>query len=234
MWDVEPGARGAMPATPTAMRQSVAGYVEAVHAAYLDEARALAPAVRARLPLVAAGRFWVAAAAAGQLHLVATEEPLARAEREGAATEGRAGALQWTLCFYDPSVLAGLGAGALRDRDVRRLLGITTALYHLVLPSGSALEPHRARHTGVGLAATHAAAATALEDLRRAFPHSSALVDELLGAIRAGLAHAQALLAHRLLPGDDSLARLARDDDPDPSAVQRALLAAVRRSNNPR
>lgn len=223
-----------MPATPTVMRQSVAGYVEAVHAAYLAETRPLAPAVRARLPLLAAGRFWVAAAASGGLHLIATEEGLAPADREGAAIDGRAGPLQWTLCFFDPSVLPGLGAAGLTDRDVRRLLGVTTVLYHLVLPEGAALEPHRARHTGVGLAATHAAEATALEQLRRAFPGAPALVEELLGAARAGLTRAQALLAHRLVPDDEVLARLAHDDDPDPNAVRDALIGAARRHNPPR
>lgn len=223
-----------MPATPTAMRQSVAGYVEAVHAAYLDAARALAPATCARLPLLAAGRFWVAAVAAGALHIVATQETLAPAGHHGASVDGRAGPLRWTLCFYDPSVLPSLAVGGLGQREVRGALGITTTLYHLVVPAGTTLEAHRALHTGVGLAGAHGAEAQTLATLRQAFPGRAALVDELEGATRAGLVRAQALLAHRLMPADASLARLAHDDDPDPAAVRDALSAASRRLADPR
>lgn len=234
MRDERPLWEATVPTAPAAMRQAVAGYVEAVHAAYLDHARSLAPALRARLPLVAAGTFRVAAVAGRELHLVATEEPLAGAAREGATTPGQVGPLRWTLCFYDPSVLPGLGDPVLTQYDVRRLLGIATTMYHLVVPVGSTLEAHRAAHTGVGLAAAHAAEASALEALRTAFPDRLRLVDELIGAARAGLTRAEALLAHQLLPTDEALSRLASEDDPDPAAVRGALVAACRRVSHQR
>jgi hypothetical protein len=222
-----------VPATPTAMRQSVAGYVEAVHAAYLDFARTLAPAVRARLPLVAAGRFWVAAAAGSGLHLVATEERLAPAERAGSAVAGATGPLRWTLCFYDPTVLPQLAAGTSPD-ELRHALGVTTVLYHLALPFPVELHPHHAAHAGTGLAAAHARAARLVDDLRRALPDRAALVDELAGAVRAGLRRAEALLASELFPDDPDLAALARQPDPDPAAVRDALAAAARHHPSPR
>jgi hypothetical protein len=207
------------------MRRSVAGYLEVVHAAYLDHARTLAPAVRARLPLVAAGRFFVAAAAGNGLHLVATEEALAPAERDGSAVTGEAGPLRWTLCFYDPTVLPELAAGTSPD-ELRRALGVTTVLYHLALPFPVGLSPHHAAHAGAGLAAAHAGAARLVEELRRALPDKAALVEELAGAARAGLHRAEALLASELFPGDPDLAALARQSDPDPAAVRDALAAA--------
>lgn len=219
-----------MSSTPQAMRQSVARYVEAIHAAYVDESRSLPPAERARLPLLAAGRFWVAAVAAGDLHLVATEEPLSPVDHPEATHSGSAGPLSWTVCFYDPVALPALASvPSPSSRDVHRLIGVTTSLYHLTLSPGAELTPHRAMHTGIGLVATHAAEVRALEVLRRVHPHDHDLIDEILGAGRAGLCRAQVLLAHSLLPDDEALAALARQRRPDPHAVRDAILAAARR-----
>lgn len=217
-----------MPPTPTRIRDAVAAYVEGIHATYVEEAASLPPGIRARLPLVAAGRFRVAAVGSSALHLVATEEPIAPVERPGSSLEGSSGPLHWTLSFFDATVLPALAEAPVDPHRVRHLLGITTVLYHLVLPGGSSLSPHRASHTGVALLAAHHDQVNDLDEVRRHFPDRQPLVDELLGAARAGLPRAQALLAHALVPADERLARLAAEDDPDPTAVRRALVVAAR------
>lgn len=216
--------------TPTETRRTVAAYVEAVHTAYLTETGGLEPGLRARLPLLAAGTFRVAAVAAGDgLHLIATEEPLEPAARAGARMDAAVGPLTWMVLFFDPSVLPALG-GAVGARQVRRALGVTTTLYHLSLPPPVELSAHHALHTGTGLAAAHLRELRALEEVRAALGEKSGpLLDELAAAMRAGLRRAQALLAHALVPDDPALAELASSPDPDPDTVWHALVAWVRR-----
>ncbi len=93
---------------PEQMRAIVQDYVRTVHAAYLDHSRHLPPGERARLPLVAAGRLSVVAAAGRDLHLVATTDPLPPLRGQevdlGDAYQGTG----LTLRFYDTSVLPQL------------------------------------------------------------------------------------------------------------------------------
>jgi hypothetical protein len=140
--------------------------------------------------------------------------------------------MSWTLRFYDPVVLPELGlidesAGAAGDR-VRRALGITTHLYHLIVQPGAQLTEHHAGHAGAGLANAHIAEARDFEMIRAHARGREALVDEMAGAATAGLARAQALIAQQVAPADETLARLATEARPDPTEVRRALLLAVR------
>ena len=78
------------------------------------------------------------------------------------------------LRFFDPVVLPVLGLVAEADgpapEEVRRVLGVGTYLYHLVVEPGSQLTPHHATHAGTGLASAHAAAARELETIRARAP----------------------------------------------------------------
>jgi hypothetical protein len=214
------------------MRQAVADYVWAVHTAYLRQARLFPPAVQGRLPLLAAGHFWVAAVGARHLHLLATAEALAAASAQEAALQGKAPPLGWTVRFYDPVVLPSVGllaeAGGPAVEEVRRLLGVRTTLYHLTLKPPFELAEHNAGHTGTGLAHGHAAESREFESLREAAPGRERLVEEMEGAAAAGLVRAQALLAREIAPDDAEVARLAGQEPPDPRALRRALLQAVR------
>src|SRR5262245_27226566 len=105
------------------MRSAVRDYVWAVHTTYLDHVQHLAPGERAGLPLVAAGELTVVAAAARQLHLLATTEPLPAPVGPEVEIEDEYAGTRWRLRFYDPSVLPELGI--LADdapADVRRVL----------------------------------------------------------------------------------------------------------------
>jgi hypothetical protein len=214
------------------MRQAVADYVWALHAAYLRQARLFPPAVQGRLPLLAAGRFWVAAIGARHLHLLATGEALGAASAQEAALEGELPPLAWTVRFYDPVVLPSIGLLAEADgpavEEVRRLLGVRTTVYHLALKPPFELAEHNASHTGTGLAHGHAAESREFEALREAAPGRERLVEEMEGAGAVGLLRAQALLARELAPDDPEVARLAGEDPPDLRALRRALLRAVR------
>jgi hypothetical protein len=112
--------------------------------------------------------------------------------------------------------------------EVRRVLGIRTYLYHLVVEPGSQLTPHHATHAGTGLASAHAAAARDLEVIRAHAPGRRELVDELAGATAAGLVRAQALLARAIAPGDEGVAAAAAAADLQPEALRAALLRALR------
>lgn len=214
------------------MRQAVADFVVAIHEAYLRQARLFPPAVQGRLPLVAGGRFWVAAVGARHLHLLATSEPLGAASAKEVAVHGSAVPLAWTLRFYDPVVLPELGLLAETEgpavEEVRRLLGVRTALYHLTLNPPFELAEHSAGHTGTGLANGHAAESREYEAIRSAAPGRERMVEEMEGAAQAGLVLAQALLAREIAPGDAEVARLAAEPRPDPQELRRAVLQAVR------
>ena len=232
MTEVPGGA--APPASPERMRRAVADYVAACHAAYLRQAELLPPAVRGRLPLVAAGTFTVAAVGARYLHIIGTSERLEPSSPREVALEGEAGPLRWTLRFYDPVVLPALALLDEREgpagEEVRSLLGVRTFLYHLTVQPPAELGEHHAGHTGVGLAGAHAAQAREFQAIRRAAPGREGLVDEMEGAALAGLRRAQALLARTIVPGDPEVEAAAAKDPPDPDELRRALLHAVRAS----
>jgi hypothetical protein len=219
-----------MAARPEDMRKAMADYVDTVHRAYLAQADLQPPAVRGRMPLLA-GPFTVVAAGVSNLHVVATREQMAAPRGPEVEEHHTAGDLAWTLRFYDPVVLPALGmiderSGPAGDR-VRRALGITTYLYHLIVQPGSQLTGHHAGHAGSGLANAHVAEARDFEAIRAHARGREALVDELEGAALAGLVRAQALLAGEIAPWDEQVAALAAGR-PDPAALRRALLAALR------
>jgi hypothetical protein len=186
------------------------------------------------MPLAAGGQFTVVAAGVQNLHVIATRETLAAPQGPEVAFDDELDGLDWTLRFYDPVVLPALGLidesqGTAGDR-VRRALGITTYLYHLIVRPGSQLTAHHAGHAGAGLANAHAAEARDFEAIRAHASGRTALVDEMEGAALAGLIRAQALLAREIAPWSDEVVTLAEAAAPDPTEVRRALLAAVRGS----
>jgi hypothetical protein len=222
------------------MRNAVAGYVAGIHDSYLAQAATFPPGAQGAMPLLAAGPFRVAAVAVRSLHLVATAEslgPLRGQEVEVAGEAGEAGELRWTVRFFDPVVLPALGlideSAGPAVAEVRRTLGIGTVLYHLTASPGSTFNRHNAAHVGTGLASGHSAAARDFETIRARARGREALVDELAGAARAGLARAQALLAAAIAPRDEALRALAAkaalpgQAAPDPDEVRTALLASA-------
>jgi hypothetical protein len=213
------------------MRQAVAEYVAAVHAAYLGQARGLAPAAQGRLPLVRTRDFGVAAVGTRYLHIVGTTEPLGGAGGREARVRAEQDPLSWTLTFYDPTVLPALGlldeqAGPALT-EVRRLLGIRMYLYHLTIEPPAELGAHHAMHAGAALANSHAALTRDFDALRSALVGDEALVDELEGAVLAGLPRAQGLLAQALAPDNPEVAALARAQQPDSGALVRAVRRAL-------
>jgi hypothetical protein len=170
----------------------------------------------------------VAAAAARNLHVIGTSESFPAPVGQEVEVTGEADGLTWELRFFDPVVLPVLGLVAEADgpapEEVRRVLGVGTYLYHLVVEPGSQLTLHHATHAGTGLASAHGAAARELETIRsRAVPGHQDLVDELAGATTAGLVRAQSLLARELAPGDPAVAAAT-----DPAAIRAALVKALR------
>ena len=218
-------------ARPEDMRQAMADYVRTVHQAYLSQARSQPPAVQGRMPLLA-GPFSVVAAGVRNLHVIATRETLPAPQGPEVAIEDELEPLAWTLRFYDPVVLPALGmidesAAPAGDR-VRRALGITTYLYHLVVQPGGQLTGHHAGHAGSGLANAHVAEARDFEAIRAHAKGREQLVDEMEGAALAGLPKAHALLASEIVPGDADLKALSAGSRPDPDVIRRALLTALR------
>jgi len=100
-------------------------------------------------------------------------------------------------------------------------------VYHFVAEPGAGLSAHHAAHVGTGLAGGHSAVARDFETIRSRVRGREQLVDEMAGAARAGLVHAQALLARAIAPRDEALAVLAAEPSPDPDAVRKALLSSV-------
>jgi hypothetical protein len=182
------------------MRKLVGDYVRAVHTTYLDHVAHLPPAVRGALPLVAAGGVTVVAAAAQRLHQVATTDRLPAPEGPEVEVADDHRGVAWTVRFFDPSVLPGLGV--LADdgpHDVRRVLGIADTVYHLTVAGD--LTGHHAQHSGVALANQHAKALRDLDRIRRALPGRQRIVEELGVCARLGLDRAAALLAGDLTSG---------------------------------
>ena len=215
---------------PEAMRAALRGYVAALHHAYLGAAAVLPPGERAALPLLRAGQVTVIVAAARNLHVLATADPLPRPRGQEVQEHDSDGDLAWTVRFYDPVVLPALALveedGVPAPGDVRRVIGITDVIYHLSVAPGGGLAPHHAQHAGTGLANQHAAAVRDADTLRAALRGREALVDEFAVAERLGLHHAVRLLAAALAPGDTEVARAAAGDDD--AAVRRALVASAR------
>lgn len=217
---------------PLDMRTAVAGYVTALHRAYLAQADTFPPAVRGRMPLLAGGApLTVAAVGARNLHLLATREGLGPLRGQEVALPGELPGLQWSLRFYDPVVTPALGLVDEREEpayaEVKHALGLTTVVYHVVAQPGSGLTAHHAGHVGSGLASGHSNAARDFEAIRARVRGREHLVDELVGAAAAGLPRAQALLAKAIAPHNAGVAAAADVPAPDPDAVRRALLESV-------
>lgn len=214
---------------PEDMRQAMGDYVRTVHQSYASVAELQPPAVRGRMPLLG-GPFTVVAAGVRNLHVVATRERLAAPVGPEVEVEEQLPRMRWTLRFFDPVVLPALGmidesGGAAGDR-VRRALGLSTYLYHLIVQPGSELTGHHAGHAGAGLANAHSAEARDFEEMRAHAGGREALVDEMEGASQAGLLRARLLLARELAPGDDALKAL--DERTPPAEFRKAVLGALR------
>lgn len=208
----------------------MADYVSSVHRAYLTQAKLQPPAVQGRMPLLGQD-FTVAAVAAQNLHVIATLERLGPTRGQEVETRAELEGMRWKLRFYDPVVLPALG---MIDESthpasdlVRRTLGISTYLYHMIVQPGAQLTGHHAGHAGAGLANSHIADARDFDAIRSRVSGREALVDEMEGAALSGLVRAQALIARELAPWDEELVALTRTV-PDPTELRRALLAALR------
>jgi hypothetical protein len=215
---------------PEAMRSRLADYVYALHQAYLRHLELLAPAERAAMPLSdrgGRGPVTVAVAAARDLHLVATTDPLPAPRGPEVELTDEFEGVSWRVRFFDVSLLPELGiVGASGDdpQTVRRVLGVTDVIYHLSVSPGGGLGAHHAQHAGVALANQHASAIRDRESLRHAFPGREAWVDEFAVAERIGLNHAARLLAQGLVGDRLTEADLAGDIP----ALRRALLRISR------
>lgn len=216
--------------SPETMRQAMAEYVSTVHQAYLTQARMQPPAVQGRMGLLHRP-FTVAAVGVQNLHVIATAETLGPARGQEVEAEETLDTMAWTLRFFDPVVLPALGmideSAGPASAKVRRVLGISTHLYHLIVQPGSQLTSHQAGHAGAGLANSEIAEARDFDSIRARLGGREDLVDEMEGAALAGLVHAQALLARELAPWDADLVEVTRKSL-DPSELRRALLAALR------
>jgi len=220
------------------MRAAMAEYVTAVHRAYLEAAAGLPPAERARLPLVAAGHFTVAAVGTRHLHVIATTDALPAPVGQEVCLTGHDADLAWSLRFFDPVVLPPLGLldeeTGPQSQRVRDLLGVSGVVYHLTVPPGGGLTPHHALHAGTGLAHSHAAAARDYESLLALLPHRAALVTQMHAAETAGLPSCVVLLARHLAPADDVLSSIdidAPDSAPTMAVDARRRLLAVMREH---
>lgn len=220
---------------PEGMRAAMADYVRSVHQAYASGAAGQPPAVRGRLRLYDEG-LTVLAAGARNLHVVATTDRLAPPSGQEVALDDEVEGIRWTLRFFDPVVVPALGlideSAGPGYEPVRRVLGVSTVIYHLVVQPGATLSGHQAAHAGAGLAMDHLADVRDFESIRAGARGAERLVDELEGAAAAGLPRAQALLAaevaRQVAPWDERLAALAADPAPDPVTVRKTLLAVVR------
>lgn len=226
-----PRDTGPSGARPEDMRQAMAEYVGAVHQSYLSQASIQPPAVRGRM-LLLSEPFTVVAAGVGNLHVIATRERLAAPRGPEVAMDAELDDMIWTLRFYDPVVLPALGMidesrGTAGD-EVRRALGITTHLYHLIVQPGSQLTSHHAGHAGSGLANAHIAESRDFEAIRAHARGRESLVDEMEGAARAGLTRAQALLAQEIAPWSEAVATMAADASSSAEDIRRAVVTALR------
>jgi hypothetical protein len=216
---------------PEAMRSAMADYVSSVHRAYLEASASLPPGERARLPLVAAGNFTVAAVGTRYLHVVATTDALPAPTGPEVSLDCHEGDLAWRLRFFDPVVLPDLGlldeSQAPQPQRIREILGLAGVVYHLTVPPGGGLTPHHALHSGTGLAHSHAAAARDYETLTALAPRQADLISEMHAAETAGLQACVVLMAQHLAPRNTTVLDLQPGAA---SAVdaRRRLLAAFR------
>lgn len=219
---------------PTVMRDAMADYVAALHRAYLDASLGLPPAHLARLPLISAGSFTVAAIGTRNLHVIGTTDRLPAPQGPEIEVAGAEGPLRWTLRFYDPVVIPGLGlideSRGPAQVEVRDALGLAGVVYHLTVPPGGGLSPHHAQHAGTGLAHSHASASRDYDTLARLASGSGDLVREMSAAETAGLDAAVVLLARVLAPDDPELADLPLSATPAAHARALALKALRARS----
>lgn len=133
------------------LRAALAEYVTAVHRSWLDTVRDHG-ADPSALPLGGA-RFSVVVAAARELHVLATRDPLPPVAAHEQVVDGHLDALEWQVRFLDPSVVPALADAARPDGPgVREVLGLDTVLYHLTVAVDGALTGHQAVHAGAGLA----------------------------------------------------------------------------------
>ena len=217
------------------MRSAMADYVRSVHRAYASGAAGQPPAVRGRL-LLYRDDVTVLAAGARNLHVIATTDQLAPPTGPEVALEDGVEGMRWTLRFFDPVLLPSLGlldeSSGPAYEQVRRILGVSTVVYHLVVQPGASLSGHQASHAGAGLAMDHLCDVREFETIRSRARGAEALVDEMEGAAAAGLTRAQALLAvevaRQVAPWDDRVATLAARGRPDPTELRRTLLDVVR------
>jgi hypothetical protein len=218
------------PGGPEEMRERLSDYVYALHKAYLTHIELLAPGERARMPLAGQSRITVAVAAARDLHLIATTEPLPAPRGHEVEVADEFAGVSWVVRFFDPSILPELGLlGAAGSGDegtdpgaVRRVLGVAEVIYHLSVSIGGGLTAHHAQHGGVALANQHAAAIRDGQAIRHAYPGKEHLVDEFVVAERLGLIHSARLLATAIAGSSLSTEAL----DGDVAGLRRALLRA--------
>jgi len=227
------------------MRRVVADFVAALHHSYADAAEMLPLGERGRLPLLNGEPLTVLAVGAGNLHILGTSERLAAPTGPEVQVEDSIpGGPTWVLRFLDPVVVPALGlvdeSQSPAPEQIRRILGVDTHHYHLVVQPGGSLSGHHAQHAGTGLAHAHAAAARDYEAIRAHSPGREVLVDEAAAASSAGLPISVALLAARIAPCDEleAIAQQALSGQSvDLVALRRTLLERVRplaREVNPR
>lgn len=210
----------------------MAGYVRAMHQAYLDAVELLPKAEQGRMPLMTIDSFSVAAVGTSNLHIVATTEKFPAPTGVEVVVDDSVGDLAWELRFFDPVIIPSLGlldeSGGAKQEEVRRALGISTYLYHFTVPPGGGLSSHHALHAGTGLAHSHAAAERDFETMRIHARGREHLVDEMHGAFVAGLPVAQTLLAQAISPNDAAVAEAANAQPLDLTQLRRSLLQSVR------
>ncbi|MBI1376475.1 MAG: hypothetical protein GC157_03185 [Frankiales bacterium] len=223
-----------MTADPGQLREAMAGFVSALHGAYLDQARHLPVGERGSLPLLQVDRVTVLAVGVRHLHVLATTAPLAPPAGPEVAVPGSLPGLEWTLRFFDPIVVPALGAVDESDGPqpaaVREVLGVPDVVYHLSVSPGAGLSAHHAQHAGTALANQHAAAFHDHDTIRARSGGGSRgeIADEYAVADRLGLHRAARLLALQLAPRDERLSAVCADSEADDDAVRAALVAALR------
>ena len=148
----------------------MAGYVQEIHRAYVDQARDL-PARRPRRDAVADRR-------PDHRRRGRRPQPAHAGDRRGARPADRAGGRpgrrssagsRGSLRFYDPVVLPDLGLvdEQRRSRPSRRSSARSASarcIYHFVAQPGAGLSGHHATHVGTGLANGHSAVGPRLRD----------------------------------------------------------------------
>ena len=109
-----------------------------------------------------------------------------------------------------------------------------THLYHLAVAPGGGLTAHHAQHAGTGLAHAHAAAARDYETIRVHARGRELLVDDLRRRRPAPACASRSRRSPRgSSPTTPAVAALAGAREPDPVALRRAVLEAVRPSRRP-